>query len=723
MKTLKNTLTILLIAFISVNINAQKTGCVSGDCLEGKGKYIEKTTEYTSTYEGAFKRGEKCGNGIFTGLFNDGTKLVYTGLWKDGKKNGKGTEVYLDINGIEIQKYIGDWKDDDRNGQGIQTHQNQNGIEIQKYIGEWKNDKQHGQGELYENGKLTHKGYFKNAKIFEEGCLEGDCENGKGTYITFNDLIGIKSSKYTGFWENGKKNGEGTIIIYDIEGKEEKKFVGVWTWEKSPLVSEPSGTGKEYNYGELVYEGDFKMGLHHKTTGCIAGDCKNGLGVFLASDKNKSKYIGQWKDGKRNGVGLMFTAERKAYYIANWKNNKETDNEILLFNFKNTLVNLLGIKYGKKFSKLIDNNVTTGCVKGDCENGFGQFTSENGTKYLGQFNNGEQHGYGTVLIGNAKFIGKFHNGKLTGYGKEYNKERVVIKQGKWLNGVFQEGSSIEKKYSKDEKCIVGNCIEGFGIFIETFEPGWSDAYRDYVNTFEIKYEGFWKNGEFQGLGYTEDRMAKKQVGVFKNGKWSQDLPEIKEKIEELVNKGNDENSTFVDAYTASQTQENQKRLECKLFGIIIQNSVNNYTYITGKEKENESSFTLHYYKKQMPNRFIDHYINKKNGIFSLTTYTGSNKNKAEEAFIQLYNSIINGCLDSLNKEMTLIKDDKENYLKTGNRTYFLTTATDNILIKIKLRKGKVLDHHTQLVDEYDASISFISLEDKQKVIDKILNEN
>ena len=37
---------------------------------------------------------------------------------------------------------------------------------------------------------------------------------------------------------------------------------------------------------------------------CIDGDCVNGKGTF--KDKYENKYIGEWKNGKREGQGVLF---------------------------------------------------------------------------------------------------------------------------------------------------------------------------------------------------------------------------------------------------------------------------------------------------------------------------------------------------------------------------------------------------------------------------------
>ena len=56
------------------------------------------------------------------------------------------------------------------------------------------------------------------------------------------------------------------------------------------------------------------------------------------------------------------------------------------------------------------------CISGDCENGYGTYTYENGEKYVGEYKDNKMHGQGTFtdadgtiekgLWGNDEFIGE-----------------------------------------------------------------------------------------------------------------------------------------------------------------------------------------------------------------------------------------------------------------------------------------------------------------------------
>ena len=38
------------------------------------------------------------------------------------------------------------------------------------------------------------------------------------------------------------------------------------------------------------------------------------------------------------------------------------------------------------------------CIKGDCINGYGTYTWENGSKYVGEYKDGKKHGQGTYTF-------------------------------------------------------------------------------------------------------------------------------------------------------------------------------------------------------------------------------------------------------------------------------------------------------------------------------------
>lgn len=286
MKTLKNSLTILLITFISMNVTAQKatkqvkkkqvekkTGCISGNCKNGFGKYMYSNSKnYKKFYEGEFK---------------------------NGLKNGKGT-FHDESFGRVNKKYVGQFKDDEFHGKGTLTY-------LGTYTGQFYKGLMHGHGKQKSIVGWTFEGEFKYDK------------NHKGTFL-FKD-----GSKYVGQFVNGKRGGQGKF--YDKTGK--LIFEGRFREGKPIKKSEVTKGKKQYKVG--VYEGEiingladgygvFKMTNGMIYRGIFKEDKAYGYGIMTFPDG--SKYEGYFKNDMFNGYGIMTDKNGKKTF-AEWENNKK----------------------------------------------------------------------------------------------------------------------------------------------------------------------------------------------------------------------------------------------------------------------------------------------------------------------------------------------------------------------------------------------------------------
>jgi hypothetical protein len=280
-----------LILFCSFQSQLAFTQCQSGDCKNGKGIFLYPSG---AKYIGDFKNGE-C-HGIGTCYYTDQSK--YQGEWKNRYPEGKGTKTYadgtkrtglwkkgkpVDENGQISEDYIAKKKEerqddgtniqsgcltgDCQGGQGVFAYPDGSKYEGQfmkskfdgwgtfyfangdKYIGTFKENYPQGNGTRYhadgtqESGEWR-EGEFIGASMIESGrygCIEGDCANGKGTYVYKegsakyigqfkNDLPSgagtctyANGDRYRGNWSEGAFEGKGTLYMHD--GRE---VVGYW---------------------------------------------------------------------------------------------------------------------------------------------------------------------------------------------------------------------------------------------------------------------------------------------------------------------------------------------------------------------------------------------------------------------------------------------------------------------------------------------------------------
>jgi hypothetical protein len=142
---------------------------------------------------------------------------------------------------------------------------------------------------------------------------------------------------------------------------------------------------------------------------CYVGNCTNGHGTMLYSTGHQ--YVGEFKDGQRNGRGiLVLPGGRKLEGV--WENNHIIE----------------GI-YTKP-----DGTKYVGYWKNDERNGQGELTFPDGRKYIGEFKNGYRHGKGTMTYPDGrKYIGDFSFGERTGDGT------MIYPDGRIYRGKFKDG--------------------------------------------------------------------------------------------------------------------------------------------------------------------------------------------------------------------------------------------------------------------------------------------
>ena len=348
----------------------------------------------------------------------------YVGEWRNGKFNGQGTFTFANGN-----KYVGEFRDGKFNGQGTVTYANGN-----KYVGVWRDGKIEGQGTFtFANGD-TYVGEWRDVKIEGHGTL---------TYANGN--------KYVGEFRDGKFNGQGTFTFADGRPSQE----GIWEDNKfiraQHIPDHIAGRVSTQPETKTSRQGSTSGGLLAQTRllACEGRDISrwtNCFGTHYFVDG--TKYVGEWKDGKRNGRGTYSLANGVTGQEGVWNND----------NF----VSSLPACGGDEFSRWTD-----------C---FGTQTWSSGAKYVGEWKNGKFNGqglytysdrvtfkngfwyqdkfysalpackgkdinlwtdcFGNHTWGSAEYVGEWRNGKFNGQGIFISADRRTFQEGLWENDRF-----------------------------------------------------------------------------------------------------------------------------------------------------------------------------------------------------------------------------------------------------------------------------------------------
>jgi hypothetical protein len=233
------------------------TGCVDGDCQDGRGVYVLPDG---AVYTGTFRDGEIHGTGVC--LYPDGSR--YSGSWDQRLPHGRGTKTWPD--GREAS-----------------------GLWIRGVLRETTGRR----STLAERSVTAYDAGFAP----QSGCLRGDCVQGNGRYAypdgssyrgEFQDQLphgfGIfhyaNGDRYEGEFTRGLRDGQGTLISRD-----QRRLSGYWRAGEFLSAEEPLG--------------------------CIRGDCEDEVSVFVY--RGGDRYIGAFAQGQPNGRGQLLYANGSRY--------------------------------------------------------------------------------------------------------------------------------------------------------------------------------------------------------------------------------------------------------------------------------------------------------------------------------------------------------------------------------------------------------------------------
>ena len=207
------------------------------------------------------------------------------------------------------------------------------------------------------------------------------------------------------------------------------------------------------------------------------------------------------------------------------------------------------------------------CVSGNCQNGWGKRTFENGYYegfwkegkkngfgyyewnnvgfYKGEWKNDAMDGFGYYKSDNESWLGEWRNGKLNGLG-------YIVSPGEIKLGLYKDNELIEEFVSETHEnitgCVAGDCQDKYGkykmengdyfdgffkdgrLYMGTYLFSNSDSYLGYFNENNERdkfgfyafstgeqYQGEWSKGYYNGQGIMLRSNDSYDAGVFLNG--------------------------------------------------------------------------------------------------------------------------------------------------------------------------------------------------------------
>ncbi|HFC46357.1 MAG TPA: hypothetical protein ENJ63_00570, partial [Dissulfuribacter thermophilus] len=190
------------------------------------------------------------------------------------------------------------------------------------------------------------------------------------------------------------------------------------------------------------------------------------------------------------------------------------------------LLNILLVWSFFDITCLIPSHALAGCIKGDCEEGYGEYVYQN-SKYMGEFHNGRRHGKGKRIYNDGSWYeGEWKRGRMDGKGV-YVDAQGNRYEGTWHKGrrdgkgvlITSDGRRLEVEYKNGELITPLAYEKGGASTSET--PVGSPSHVSKVFSDGSTYLGEINDrGQFHGKGVRTFRD-----GTSFNGEWVNGRPE------------------------------------------------------------------------------------------------------------------------------------------------------------------------------------------------------
>eukprot|EP01119_Soliformovum_irregulare_P006340 TRINITY_DN1825_c0_g1_i1.p1 TRINITY_DN1825_c0_g1~~TRINITY_DN1825_c0_g1_i1.p1 ORF type:complete len:686 (-),score=200.99 TRINITY_DN1825_c0_g1_i1:262-2319(-) len=194
---------------------------------------------------------------------------------------------------------------------------------------------------------------------------------------------------------------------------------------KDPMETLTASGSKSHHRGVLKFDNGTYRGDTEST-----GEGYNtaqGWGTFQTD--GGEFYVGQWSQGKREGMGIKLWEDGRQY-VGQWESNRRTGNGIIAW------------PNGDKY---------IGDIQFGFQQGHGMFKSADGEKYIGEWNVNERHGYGVMTFKNGDtYSGEWLHNKKDGMGIYRFADGKYV-EGQWADNAFVKEKRKSSRTNKNPK--------------------------------------------------------------------------------------------------------------------------------------------------------------------------------------------------------------------------------------------------------------------------------
>lgn len=322
-----------------------------------------------------------------------------------------------------------------------------------------------GQGEFKSNTGVIYKGEWVNGKFQGLGTLKN-----RKAGVTFvgkfiagvpvgDGELSAKHCKYTGGFRNGKRHGQGKLVVSRADGTPSVVYEGAF----SDGVEHGSGSLTSYDDTNTVrgcYTGTFENGVA-QGQGCYTSAQFTLTGVFGQGVVERGECTVQYTDGatyagivsagQRNGPGV-YTSSAGVRYAGVFKNNT-LSGEVKIYP---------NLGHDDHYDTVVCTNnqimtyVHTHCA---CTDTF--LPTYRGT-YHGALDQKSPikraHGQGELRCGPHTWVGQWQHGRLyTGSGVVSMKDGTML-EGSWTKGVFSQQLQQQQLITQQADAVVTSSV-------------------------------------------------------------------------------------------------------------------------------------------------------------------------------------------------------------------------------------------------------------------------